>query len=141
VLLVDADEVFRRVLAGELERRHFEVSTAASAGDALRNLAEHEPDVVLLDHRVPDMSGLDALRQIRQQRPAADVIMLVGHGSIDDAMASIRAGAFDYVTKPCPLEELEIRIRRALERQALRRRTSLLERGLTPPRTEPRIRR
>ena len=59
--------------------------------------------------------------------------MLTGHGSIDTAIESIRMGAFDYVAKPCPLDELEIRIQRALERQTLQRRASLLERGLTPP--------
>ena len=121
------------MLGLELQRRQFEVHTAASAGDALRYLADHDPDVVLLDLRLPDMGGLDALREIRNKRPATDVIMLTGHGSLDDAVESIRIGAFDYVTKPCPLDELEMRIRRALERQALRRRTSLLERGLTPP--------
>jgi DNA-binding NtrC family response regulator len=73
------------------------------------------------------------LKTLREKSPATEVIMLTGHGSIDTAIESIRIGAFDYVTKPCPLDELEVRIQRALERQALRRRTSLLERGLTPP--------
>ena len=59
--------------------------------------------------------------------------MLTGHGSIDTAIESIRVGAFDYVTKPCPLDELQIRVQRAIERRALRQRASLLERGLTPP--------
>ena len=58
--------------------------------------------------------------------------MLTGHGSIDTAIESIRVGAFDYVVKPCPLGELEVRIQRAIERRALRQRASLLERGLTP---------
>ena len=61
------------------------------------------------------------------------MIVLTGHGSIDTAIESIRMGAFDYVGKPCPLDELDVRIQRALERQALRRRATLLERGLTPP--------
>ena len=73
------------------------------------------------------------LDAIRAASPGTDVIMLTGHGSIDTAIESVRAGAFDYVAKPCPLDELEVRIQRALERQALRRRASLLERGLTPP--------
>ena len=59
--------------------------------------------------------------------------MLTGHGTIDTAIESIRLGAFDYLSKPCPLDELEMRIQRALEQRALRRRASLLERGLTPP--------
>ena len=59
--------------------------------------------------------------------------MLTGHGSIDTAIESIREGAFDYVTKPCPIDEIQIRIQRAIQRRALSNRASLLERGLTPP--------
>ena len=133
MLVVDDDDAFRSVLVAELTRMSFAVSGAATAAEAIRHVAEHEPDIVLLDLRLPDVDGLDALRTIREKCPATDVIMLTGHGSLDAAIESIRLGAFDYVPKPCPLDELDIRIRRALERQALRRRTSLLERGLTPP--------
>jgi len=133
VLLVDDDDAFRSVLAAELTRMHFQVTAVATAAEALRQVVDHGPDVVLLDLRLPDVDGLEALRRIRQASPTTDVIMLTGHGSLDEAVESIRIGAFDYVTKPCPLDELDIRIRRALERQALRTRTTLLERGLTPP--------
>ena len=133
VLLVDDDDAFRAVLAAELRRMKFDVTGVATAHEAIRHVVEHEPDIVLLDLRLPDVEGLEALRALRQKSPATDVIMLTGHGSLDEAVESIRIGAFDYVAKPCPLDELDMRIRRALERQALRRRTSLLERGLTPP--------
>jgi DNA-binding NtrC family response regulator len=133
LLLVDDDDAFRGVLAAELRRMKFDVTGVASAGEAIRHVVDHEPDIVLLDLRLPDVDGLEALRAIRQNSPATDVIMLTGHGSLDAAVESIRIGAFDYVAKPCPLDELDLRIRRALERQALRRRTSLLERALTPP--------
>ena len=73
------------------------------------------------------------LEAIQAASPGTEVIMLTGHGSIDTAIESVRVGAFDYVAKPCPLDELEMRIQRALERQSLRRRATLLERGLTPP--------
>ena len=133
LLFVDDDAAFRHVMAGELARLGFAVETAASGEDAVARLREREPDVVLLDLQLPGMSGLDVLKVIREQHPGVEVVMLTGHGSIDSAIESIRVGAFDYVSKPCPLDELEIRIRRALERQALRRRAQLLERGLTPP--------
>ncbi|HSD29337.1 MAG TPA: sigma-54 dependent transcriptional regulator, partial [Vicinamibacteria bacterium] len=133
LLLVDDDDAFRQVLARELTRLGFEVATADSGRAALERVAAREPDVVLLDLRLPDRDGLEVLEAMRATSPGSDVIMLTGHGSIDAAIQSIRAGAFDYVAKPCPLDELEVRIQRALERQSLRRRTSLLERGLTPP--------
>ncbi len=133
LLLVDDDAAFRQVLAGELRRLQFDVAAAGSGDEAVRTAVELEPQIVLLDLQLPDRNGLEVLKAIRSACPATEVIMLTGHGSIDTAIESIRLGAFDYVVKPCPLNELEIRIQRALERQALRTRTTLLERGLTPP--------
>ena len=124
---------FRCTLGSELERTGCAVTLASSGEEALAKLAANEPEIVLLDLRLPGMSGLDVLKIIRERYPAIDVIVLTGHGSIDTAIESIRMGAFDYVAKPCPLDELDVRIQRALERQALRKRATLLERGLTPP--------
>jgi DNA-binding NtrC family response regulator len=136
VLMVDDDAAFRHVMSGELQRLGYEVATAASGEEAVRCLAASEHDVVLLDLRLPGMTGLDTLRDINAKAPATEVIMLTGHGSIDTAIEAIRIGAFDYVVKPCPLDELDVRIQRALEHRALRRRANLLERGLTPPNLE-----
>jgi len=133
LLLVDDDDAFRQVLARELGRLGYQVTTAGSGAAALESVAAHEPEVVLLDLQLPDRDGLEVLEAIRARAHATDVLMLTGHGSVDTAIEAIRAGAFDYVAKPCALDELEVRIQRALERQALRRRASLLERGLTPP--------
>ncbi len=133
ILLVDDDPAFRHVMAGELRRLGHEVHTAESAEEAIRKVEQAEPAVVLLDLRLPGMDGLSALKSLRARHATAEVIMLTGNGTIDTAIESIRVGAFDYVIKPCPLDELEIRIQRALERRALRQRTHLLERGLTPP--------
>jgi len=133
ILVVDDDAAFRTVMAGELARLRFDVATAGSGGDAVARVAEREPDIVLLDLQLPDMSGLDVLKAIREKGASSEVIMLTGHGSIDSAIESIRIGAFDYVSKPCPLDEIEIRIARAVERRSLNRRATLLERGLTPP--------
>jgi len=133
LLLVDDDAAFRTVMAAELSRSGYDVRTAASGEDALAACAHAEPQIILLDLQLPGISGLDVLKALRERRAPGEVVMLTGHGSIDTAIEAIRIGAFDYVSKPCPLDELEIRIQRALERQALRERASLLERGLTPP--------
>jgi DNA-binding NtrC family response regulator len=133
VLLVDDDATFRQVMANELTRLGYQIEGAGTGEEAVRRIAASEPDVVLLDLRLPGMNGLDVLKAIHTSAPATEVVMLTGHGSIDTAIESIRIGAFDYVVKPCPLDELHIRIQRAIERRSLRQRANLLERGLTPP--------
>ena len=133
ILLVDDDSAFRHVMSGELRRLGHDVATAGSGEEALAHVERREPEIVLLDLRLPGMDGLAALKAIRTRNPSIEVIMLTGHGSIDTAIESIRVGAFDYVTKPCPLDEIQIRVQRAIEQRALRQRASLLERGLTPP--------
>jgi len=133
LLLVDDDAAFRTVMAAELSRSGYDVRTAASGEEALAVCAQAEPQVILLDLQMPGISGLEVLKSLRDRHAPGEVVMLTGHGSIDTAIEAIRIGAFDYVSKPCPLDELEIRIQRALERRALKDRASLLERGLTPP--------
>lgn len=133
ILMVDDDAAFRHVMARELRCLGYEVSTAGSGEEATQRAATEQPDVVLLDLRLPGIGGLETLKEIHANAPTAEVIMLTGHGSIDSAIESIRVGAFDYVVKPCPLDELDIRIQRALERRALKQRADVLERGLTPP--------
>lgn len=133
IMLVDDDSAFRQVMANELSRLGHVVTTASSGEEAVTRVVAEEPEIVLLDLRLPGMSGLEALNQMHASVPGTEIIVLTGHGSIDTAIESIRNGAFDYVQKPCPLEELDIRIQRALERRELRHRANILERGLTPP--------
>ncbi|HET6934812.1 MAG TPA: sigma-54 dependent transcriptional regulator [Candidatus Angelobacter sp.] len=133
ILLVDDDAAFRQVMSGELSRLGYEVTPLGSGEEAVGRVMAIEPEVVLLDLRLPGISGMEALTAIHSNAPGTEIIMLTGHGSIDTAIESIRMGAFDYVVKPCPLDELDVRIQRALERRALQQRTTLLERGLTPP--------
>jgi len=133
ILLVDDDGAFRHVMANELRRLGHQVWTASSGEEALEKVEQLEPAVILLDLRLPGMDGLETLKAIRARNATAEIVMLTGHGSIDTAIEAIRIGAFDYVVKPCPLDELQVRIQRAVERRSLTQRASLLERGLTPP--------
>jgi DNA-binding NtrC family response regulator len=133
ILLVDDDAAFRKIMAAELGRLGYATAAASSGEEAVEKASRLEPEVVVLDLRLPGMNGLEALRAIHAANPGIEILMLTGHGSIDSAIESIRMGAFDYMVKPCPLDELQVRIQRALERRQLRQRASLLERGLTPP--------
>jgi len=133
LLLVDDDTAFRQVMTSELSRLGYEVDAVGTGEEAIERVATTEPEVVVLDLHLPAMGGLETLKAIQAAAPATEGIMLTGHGSIDTAIESIRIGAFDYVVKPCPLDELHIRIQRAIERRSLRQRANILERGLTPP--------
>ncbi len=133
LLVVDDDAAFRQVMTGELRLLGFDTEAVGTGEEALQRITTAEPEIVLLDLRLPGMSGLETLKAIQAAAPATEVIMLTGHGSIDTAIESIRVGACDYVVKPCPLDELQIRIQRAIERRCLRQRANILERGLTPP--------
>ncbi len=131
LVLVDDDDTFRTVLGDELERRGYAVVAVATGREAI-DAAAAEPDLMLLDLRLPDMDGLEVLRAIRERQSRTEVIMLTGHGTFDTAIEAIRRGAFDYVAKPCPLDEMEIRLAKAIDHRALLRRNAALESALTP---------
>jgi len=133
LMLVDDDDAFRAVMGEEIGQLGWSVHPMATGSEAVRVAAALAPDIVLLDLRLPDMSGLEVLRKIRETSPQSEVIMLTGQGSIESAVEAVRAGAADYVAKPCPLAELEMRIQKALERQGMRQRTRLLEHALSTP--------
>jgi len=117
VLVVDDEERFRRTLAKMLRAEGLTVAEAAGGEAALRALAEAAPDVVMLDIRMPGMSGLEALEEIKRRAPLTEVIMLTGHASLDAALEIMRRGGYDYVLKPCPLEELLVKIESAFEKK------------------------
>ena len=133
LLIVDDDDGFRGALAASMDARGFVVAPAPNGCTALAWLAAHECDMVLLDLKMPDMSGLEVLDRIRERWPAVEVIVLTGHGTIDTAVAAIRRGAFHFLTKPCSPDELEVTLMKAMERRALIERSSLLQQALAPP--------
>lgn len=107
VLLVDDEEQFRRNLADRLELRGYDTVEATNGEDAVRKArSDQDIDVVLLDRKMPGMSGEQTLVEIRSFRPAIQVIMLTGHGTMESAMETGRLEAYSYLQKPCDLDEL-----------------------------------
>jgi two-component system response regulator AtoC len=119
VLVVDDDESFRTLVAERLERTGHRVAAAADGAAALGTLEGIE--VALIDLLMPGMDGLALLRKIKAARPDVAVIMLTGHGTIDNAVEAMKAGATDYLQKPCSLAEVELKIAQATERRRLER--------------------
>jgi two-component system, NtrC family, sensor kinase len=106
VLLVDDEKAFREILAKRLTRRGIQVLEAYSGESALQILTEQPTDLVILDVKMPGMNGLETLRQIKERHSGVEVIMLTGHASTSDGVEGIKAGAFDYLTKPIEIEQL-----------------------------------
>jgi DNA-binding NtrC family response regulator len=106
VLLVDDEATFRETLAKLLRRRGLIVFTAASGEEGLERLAEHGPNVVVLDLKMPGLDGLATLRRINERRPSTKVIMLTGHGSIDAGVEALRDAAWDFLLKPISPDQL-----------------------------------
>ncbi len=120
LLLVDDDEAACRLLAEVLEREAYSVVPALSADEALLKVAEAGPfDAVLTDLRMPHKSGLDLLRVLRERDPAALVLVLTAFGDADAAGEAIRAGAYDFISKPYDLAALRETLARSLGRRRL----------------------
>jgi DNA-binding NtrC family response regulator len=131
VLIVDDDEALRELLARELARTGHEIAQAATATAGIASVKQAEPDVVLLDLQLPDEGGIEVLRRLRADRPELEVVVLTAHGSVDTALAAMKLGAFDYLKKPCHLQELELTLDRAFERRKLARENVRLKEGLS----------
>jgi DNA-binding NtrC family response regulator len=114
ILIIEDEATLAKNLTQYLVRHGYDARTVSSAEEGLASLDEYKPDLVLLDFHLPGMDGLHALQQLRQRDPAARVIIMTGHGSIQMAVDAMRAGACDYLTKPIVLSELKLRIAKAL---------------------------
>ncbi len=120
VLIVDDDPAMRDLLAAELRRGGYEAHVAAGRDAALACLRARRIGVVVTDLRMPGASGHDLCREVVQEFPAVPVIVMTGFGSMEAAVESIRAGAYDFLTKPFSFEQLKVALDRALEHAALR---------------------
>ncbi|HND53065.1 MAG TPA: response regulator, partial [Pirellulaceae bacterium] len=133
LLVVDDDEEFRGTLVRRFSQRGFHVEQASHADQALEMIQRREFDVALFDMMMPGMSGLELLEKFKSQRAECEVIMLTGQATVETAVAAMKLGAYDYLTKPFPLKELEVLVEKAFERRKLtkenRQLRTLLERS------------
>jgi len=120
VLVVDDDRDMCETLAKALDRRGFEVTWRAHAADAFTLLPNGNFDAVLSDLNMKGMSGLELCERIVANRPDVPVVVMTAFGSLDAAIAAIRAGAYDFVTKPFEMDAIELALRRAVEHHSLR---------------------
>ena len=118
VLIVDDEERFRTTLRKLLTVREIEAADVGSAEEAFSQIESQPYDVVLLDVKMPGMNGIEALGRIKRGHPQIEVIILTGHASVDAAVEIMKLGGYEYLLKPCPIDELVGKIESAREKKS-----------------------
>src|SRR5262245_23901935 len=131
ILVVDDEANARTALAELLRDEGYQVETAADGFKALPKLEEFAPDLLLTDLKMPGMDGIDLLRRARERDPECAAVVMTAYGAVDTAVAAMRQGASDYLTKPINVDELSVVLDRALERRRLRAEAGQLRRRLS----------
>jgi len=121
LLVIDDEEIIRERMKSLLELEDYEVFIAENGAKGLALFEEVKPQVVICDIKMPGIDGIEVLKRIKAMGTDSEVIMVTGHGGIETAILALREGAFDYVTKPIEFDEMTLTLKRALERQKLRR--------------------
>jgi two-component system, OmpR family, response regulator len=116
LLLVDDEDDFRTTLANRLKRRNFDVTDADSGEKALEIMKNNSFDVAIIDIKMPGIDGIETLKRVKKIDPHMEVILLTGHASIEAGIEGIKSGAYDYVIKPCTVNDLMVKIVDAFRR-------------------------
>lgn len=119
LMLVDDEERFLITTSKLLAKKGYEVITAASGAEALKQLQSAAVHVVILDVKMPGMDGITTLREIKRLHPMVEVIMLTGHATVETAIDGLKSGAFDYLLKPSDLSEIIDKAQQAFARRQL----------------------
>ncbi len=119
ILLVDDEEGMRRLLSRVLSREGYEPTTAASGEEALRLVGSEQFDLVITDIKMAGMSGLELLHELKAFDPALPIIVITAYGTVESAVQALRAGAYDYITKPFENDEIKLTVAKAFERERL----------------------
>jgi DNA-binding NtrC family response regulator len=127
VLIIDDDPLIRKTLSTHLSKQGFEVSLAENGEEGLARMAEHDPELVLLDIRLPDFDGLEVLRRIRQgARRRASVVVMTAYDDMKTTVEAIKLGAFEYLVKPLDFLELDLTVNKAFQVKKLEEKVDYL---------------
>ena len=126
ILIADDEPSNRKILGQELTHKGFVIDIAGGGKEALAKIEFAPPNLAILDYMMPDVSGLEVLKQLRKKGNDIPVIMITAYGSIERAVEAMKAGAYDFITRPFDPDHIELVIRKALERQSLKREVEVL---------------
>ncbi len=134
ILVVEDEPAQREMLVGFLRKEGHRVEEAEDGEKALEILKRHSLDVLILDQKMPGMSGIQVLEEAKRIQPEADVLLVTAYGTVEDAVKAMKLGAYDYITKPVDLEELLMVLERIAEKQTLVRENQILKERLNEKR-------
>src|SRR3989338_10498253 len=126
ILNVDDEPLNLELLERELAAHDYIVESARDGEGALKKVGAFAPDLILLDYMMPDMSGLEVLKELRRRGHALPVVMITAHGTIERAVEAMKEGACDFITKPFDADHVVLVIQKALERQRLEKKVEIL---------------
>ncbi|MFZ5898961.1 MAG: sigma-54-dependent transcriptional regulator [Bacillota bacterium] len=136
ILIIDDEEHMCWALSKAMQQEGYRVTTATSGRGGLDKLHQHGASLMIVDLKIPDMSGLDVLKAVKESYPKLPVIIITAHGTIQTAIEAMKAGASDYITKPFDLDELKIVVKKTLQVSRLLTEVSFLRSELTKSRGE-----
>jgi len=126
ILVVDDDGIIRGVTARILENEGHQIDEAASLGQALEKIKQTEFTLALLDLRLPDGNGMASITQLKELRPHTDVIVMTGYGTLDSVIEAMRAGAVDFLLKPCSAQQLRDTTKKVISKRELSQENKML---------------
>lgn len=136
ILLADDEDTFRTIMTKELTRMGYTVTSVKNGEKAIFEFHENDYDIIILDINMPVTGGEDTLKKVKEMDSTTEVLMLTGKGSVESAVESMKSGAYDYITKPCKLAELDILLKKAYEKRLLSKENKSLKymiNKLSPP--------
>lgn len=131
ILVVDDEELYRQLLTTRLGRGGYRISEAENGENAVEFAQQASVDLALVDIKMPGIDGIEVLKRLKAIDPKTEIVILTGHGNIDSAITAMKLGAYDYLSKPYKLTELDIVVKRALEKRALAMRCAGLSAEVT----------
>ncbi len=130
ILIIDDEAAQRDILTGYLKKKGFKIFSASSGKEGIEIAGRNPVDIILSDYKMPDLTGLEVLEHIKRINPEISFVILTAYGTVENAVKAMRLGAFDYISKPVDLDELDIMIERIIENKNLKSENQLLKNQL-----------
>lgn len=126
ILIIDDEETQRNILSGYLQKKGFKVYSASSGDEGIDLLKNNLVDIILSDYKMPEKTGLEVLETVKRLNPEISFVMLTAYGTVENAVKAMRLGAYDYISKPVDLDELDLVIERIIETKNLKSEIKIL---------------